>query len=139
MADMVLFYCLDVEKFFLQNRYLSQFSGQRRNLKTRKRKYLYRQIYETSSSLQTFYVDLIVNSKNFSHKSVNTYTLIAIDIVSRFIFYVNISSKKSTEVLSAFKTLLKKIRRMKNKQLLGIKSNDFMTFIRQVKELILAY
>lgn len=75
----------------------------------------------------------MVNSKKMTYQSGNNYTLIVIDIVSRFIFYVNISSKKSTEVLSAFKTLLKKIRLMKNKQLEGIKSNDFITFIRQVK------
>ena len=116
----------------MQNRYLSQYSGQRRSQKKKKRKHKYRQIFESSDSLQTFNVDLMVNSRKELKNNSTKYTLIAIDIVSRYIFYENLSSKKTRMVVEVFKSLLKKIRKLKNIQLKGLDSNDFITFIRKV-------
>lgn len=133
------YFTSDVEKFFMQNRYLSQYSGQRRNQKKKKRKHQYRQIFENSDSLQTFNVDLMENSrKELNHNSTN-YTLIAVDIVSRYIFYENLLSKKTRMIVEVFKSLLKKIRKLKNIQLQGLDSNDFITFIRKVLILIFEY
>ena len=80
----------------------------------------------------------MINTKKFLRKSKCFYTLILVDIVSKFIFYKNLSSKNSADIVSAFRILLTKIRKMKNPQLKGIKSNDFITFIRQVSSIILA-
>ena len=98
--------------------------------RAKKRRYIYRKIFSSSNSLDTFNVDLFVTSPKFLKKGHHLYSLFAVDTISRYIFYQNISLKNSNTVVEAFKKILRRIRSLKNKQLFGIASCNFITFIR---------
>lgn len=120
---------LDVKEFFLQNRYLSQYAGQKRDFRGKRRKYVYRKIFSNTNKLTTFQCDLFSTSKKFVSKG-NLYSLFVIDTNSRFLFHYNLKKRNSKQIVQAFKQIMKTIRSYKDKIMKGIKSVDFLTFIR---------
>lgn len=97
----------NIKTFWLKNEYLSTFSGEIRRAKTIPFKF---QKYRYENFIcKNFQIDVYIPQKIYDVKKPGI--LIAIDTVSRFLFFTKIPTKEKSDMVNAFKNIISQIRK----------------------------
>lgn len=123
----------EIDDFFENNAYLSQFAGARRAPR-RKRRLVYRKVLTNNMIFDSFQVDLW-QTKRDDESDKFKYVLVCIDTVSRFVIAKELADKEKTNIIRSFDKIIQEIRIRKIDAFKGIQSYDNISFISDLGEL----
>ena len=97
----------DVDNFFKENDFLSQYSGRRRHVAKRSRPQYYRRIFSSSEILNSFEIDLFYVMEN---KKLIYYFFVALDLTSKYLIFTRLKHRSKTNIVYGLTKILKQVK-----------------------------